>query len=455
MMNILAAFFLVLTMNSRPAYGLQPFTPYVGENWVVLYWQADEETGIIPLSKYLILRSPDGVSYTVTGTTYIGAGGVVTDTRSFWDQGLTASTMYTYKIEAPVVSGTFVVESGPFTVTTSGAKVPFGTVFTQSGGRMVGTKFKGWVRLNWSTNPFPGEAFVSIYKIFRATHPDGTAWTALPNAVNTGTFLDDDDDDRLLERQPYYYMVFPCCPDRRPSLVTGTPFLPARGQGLPVARTDAAAGPRAIRLSWDLAIPGSYTAAIKYVVFRSDDGGSSFHALGPPSCVQGQYAACHGAGGSNGVGPPVGEFEFVDLTPPTYGRTYVYVIRPLDSGGNLGEAYRTVVIDVPLPANRLFLDRNQFKPPVENVSVHFQITEPGLVRISVFTLTGERVATLHEAQYSGSFSADTPFNSLDEGLFLKPWNGTNVAGELVGSGAYLVVLEINKSRDIRTIAVIR
>ncbi len=473
MMNILAALFLTLG-GAHAAPWPAPMTTLVGESWTVLCWDAGNDESANSITEYRVFRSENGVDFAVAGTVYVSSTGSASDTRAFWDRGLTAATTYTYTVQA--LSATATVYSDPVsatTVPTDLAKLPFGaTVFTQSG--------DGWVRLNWSANPYPGEVGVSIYTIFRTTHPDGSGWTKML-VENAETFLDDDLDRAAPGRQPlvnlktYYYMFFPCCPDRCPSFFTAVPFLPAAGQGTPTARSDASAGPRAVRLKWGPAIPGSYTAALKYVVFRSDNGGSSFHALGPPSCVQGQWAACYGDGGSNGAGPPVGtlqfvdcsnavgpvgprvgEFEFVDCTVPTYGKRYVYVIRPVDSAGNLGEAYRTVLIDVELPKNRLFLNRNKFRPAAgEKVEVAFQITEPGRVRISVFTLTGELVRRLYDGQHQGGFTVDTPFNSLDEGLLLDPWDGTNDSRALVSSGAYLVVLEINKSRDIRAVVVIR
>ena len=229
-------------------------------------------------------------------------------------------------------------------------------------------------------------------------------------------------------------MFVPCCPDRRPSFLSAIPFRPASGRGQPVARMDPS-GPRAVRLSWTAATNGSFAPLAGYAIFRSDDGGSSLLRLNPTPCT---------------------DLFFVDLTVPTYGKRYLYIIRPIDAAGNLGDAYPSTIIDVVLPTNRTYLNRNRMRPARgERLDIIYQITEPGRLRVSVWTQAGELVRKLYDQDQQGPYTQDTPFNSHNYGLPPLVWDGTNGNGELVASGVYLVVLEVNRKRDFRTVAVIR
>lgn len=423
--------------------------------WVLLTWTATAvESASTQATYYRVERSESGGGFALAGVAYPGTDIGLTDTRAFWDRALTAGQVYTYRVVAVALTSSVyydpaacrndeagclaaaessAVYSETVSATTMSGGERFGTVFAESG--------DGWVSLSWTSDPFPGEVGVSIYRIYRGTRSDAVDWT-LSEARSTDRFLD----RGVSNLQPYCYMFFPCCPERAPSFVVATPFRPARGHGVPTARTNAAAGPRGVKVNWDWRAEWDAPAAegypvVEFALFRSDDGGSSFFELPHRVPVQ----------------PAVVTYEYDDFVPQ-YGQRYFYVIRPVDSAGNLGLAYRTVTIDVELPANRIFMNRNAFRPREnESVDVAFQITEPGRVRISVFTLTGELVRRLYDRRHDGAFTPDAPYNSLDSGLPAADtrWDGSNDSGELVGSGAYFVVLEINKQRDIRSVAVIR
>lgn len=213
-------------------------------NWSVLAWPAtyDEET--VGCKYYLVHRSEDGIGYSLAGTAYAGSGNGLTDTRSFWDRGLTSGKVYTYRVvgvSSTVFSDPFScrasphecflapvsasVYSAPVSATAMSGSEPVGTVFSESG--------DGWVRLTWNTVPFPGEQGVSIYRIFRATLASGGEWTEMVVA-NTSSFLDLD----LANLQSYYYMFFPCCPERSPSYLSAIPFARGRGNGTPTVQVE-------------------------------------------------------------------------------------------------------------------------------------------------------------------------------------------------------------------------
>jgi len=397
-----------------------PITPIAGDNWVLLGWFADQEA-VDPTLGYPVVREGE-----VVGTVFPESGGSCAynqlDSRVFWDTGVTNGLSYSYWVGRFAGASTVWSDTVSFTLTAAGALGSFGPVKAQSGDR--------YVKLQWtlySSCAGPEQGGVSMYRIFRSTHP-----SFCNRSLYEVTLSDYYLDTNLVNLTPYYYMVFPCCPDRMPSLVSAWPYVWARGQGIPWANTDPAA-PRAVRLTWDPARPGSYQPVTMYAVFRSDDGGATMLR----------------------VGTAVGQLTFIDIIP-VYGHRYLYLIRPIDAEGNLGEAYRLIILDVPQPINRLFLHRNRFRPGLsESLPISYQLTETGRVRIAVFTPTGERVRRLYESDISGSFSPNAPYNSVDRGVPFIRWDGANDAGELVASGPYLIVLEINRARDIRTVAVIR
>ncbi len=242
-------------------------------------------------------------------------------------------------------------------------------------------------------------------------------------------------------------MLFADSPDRSPVFLSVTPNLRARGVDLPVARRDPT-GPRAVRLAWTPAIPGTYAPVSAYAIYRSDDGGSTTQLVGTVWTTGPPATDCAG----NALPPHL----FVDCSIPAYGKRYVYIIRPVDAQGQLGDAYPVAIIDVVQPTNRTSISRNAFRPGRgESANVIYQVTEPGRVRVTVMTQTGEVVKRLLDAEVRGAYTTDIPFNSRDQGLAPLVWDGTNDRGEVVASGAYFVVLEIGKSRDFRAVAVIR
>jgi len=400
-----------------------------GDGWVVLTWSATAvEVGGEAVG-YQVWRSADAINYAPAGTASVLGSGAIgeSDTRAFWDRGLVNGVSYSYRLQVLGACGASAYSDPPVVVMpmTTTALVDSGksgTVFAQPG--------DGYAKLSWTSNPFPGELGANSFNIWRGTTAAGPFAQIPLSPVTNASFTFD---SGLANMQAYWYMVFPCCPERRPSFLSVVPYRPASGHGQPLARMDPS-GPRAVRLTWPPATPGSY-AIVGYAIYRSDDGGGTLARVGT-------------------VG--AGTYAFVDLTVPTYGKRYVYVIRPIDSAGNVGDAYPTVLIDVVLPTNRTYLNRNRIRPARgEVLEIVYQVTEPGRVRVSIWTQAGELVAKLFDGDLRGPFTVDTPYNSHDRGVPPILWNGTNDRGELVGSGVYLVVLEVNGKRDFRTEAVLR
>jgi hypothetical protein len=308
------------------------------------------------------------------------------------------------------------------TMLTDGGR--FGTVYAEAG--------NGQVRLRWNATTYGTEAQPpTAWRVSRWAGPGSAVWYDLQTVYGIGEAFDA---GGLVNGTEYRYMVQPCCPDRLPSYVSATPYLPARGNARPVVMTSPDCA-RGVRVTWEPAVAGTYTPVSGYAVFRSDDGGATLGRAGTTAA---------------------NVLTFLDCTVPVYGKRYLYLIRPIDANGNLGDAYPSALIDVVLPTIRTYPDRNRFRPGLgERVHIVFQTTEAGRVRVSIWSPGGEKVRSLLDEEITGSFSADTPYNSRDR---LRPplvWDGANDAGELVGSGAYLIAIEVNGNRDFRAVAVLR
>jgi len=413
--------------SSQAENQVQP-SGWAGDQWAVLVWHplpVEIEPSIV---SWQVWRSEDGTTYVPAGFEGVDTGGSLAteDTRAFWDRGLTNGKTYFYRIQALDACAAVTISDPPTVV----KPMPASSLPNagQSGvvSILPGT---GYVKLSWPANPYP-EPTVDRFFIHRSLSAGGPS-TTIMTVIGAGVTYD----YGLVNGLTYWYMVVPCCPNRRPSFLSGVPMQPARGQGQPTARMDPS-GPRAVRLDWLPALDGTFAPLAGYAIFRSDDGGSSTLLAGSV---------------------PASQLTFVDLGVPAYGRRYVYIIRPIDSAGYLGDAYPTTLIDVVLPMNRTFPNRNRMRPARgERVEIIYQITEPGRLRVSVWTQAGEFVKKLYDQEVRGrDITVDIPYNSHNEGLPPLAWDGTNGNGELVASGVYLIVLEVNGKRDFRKVAVVR
>jgi len=430
----------LLAAGSARAVDPPPVLPAIaGDGSVVLLWQLSKDpsysASLDGITSYVVFRTTMTGDWTACATLYNDfAWNSYVNTRSYWDEGLTNGVEYSYVVRAVSrTTGNPYADSATIWVTPqAGFQYSNGPVSVQSGDQ--------WIRLNWDlgTTWWTAEPGVTQYRVFRATDPGLLGRNSVPASLHEEIPVDASYIDLagLINKVSYYYMVFPVYPDRTPFIVKAVPFRPISSSGQPVARMDGSA-PRRIRITWSPAPAPDLTQSdvlTGYAVFRSDDGGGTMKQI---------------------FWTNSSTLSVLDDVP-AYGKRYVYLIRPVDIVGRLGDAYPLAIIDVELPSNRLYLNHNRFRPRLgETLSTTFQITEAGRVRVSVISLTGEKIKTLYDRDHAGKFSADAPFNSLYAGLPPLVWNGSNESGRLVGSGAYLVVLEIGKNRYIGSVAVIR
>jgi hypothetical protein len=132
------------------------------------------------------------------------------------------------------------------------------------------------------------------------------------------------------------------------------------------------------------------------------------------------------------------------------GETRTYLIRafdaPPDAPGATHETPYPPVKVASLSAHTA-LDRNALRPfgaPNEQkVLVQYVVTEPGRVTIKVYSLAGTFVKQLLD---------DDRVTGLYRDLY---WDGTNMNGQLVASGVYLVTTKMSNRQEVAKIAVIK
>ncbi len=113
-------------------------------------------------------------------------------------------------------------------------------------------------------------------------------------------------------------------------------------------------------------------------------------------------------------------------TLPSYAIPYYYKLQSEDSTGNMGNPGNAMAVTaVSIRENNtteLFdyrLEQNYPNPFNATTMIPFSLKEEGSVTISLYTMTGERVATLASAHYSkGSYEVNADLGHLASGIYL-------------------------------------
>ena len=116
--------------------------------------------------------------------------------------------------------------------------------------------------------------------------------------------------------------------------------------------------------------------------------------------------------------------NFLDYAVPSAG-TYYVKVKALDGAGNWSPwASFSYVLN--FPQTSVIPEGNYFNPRLGGqMTVRYDINQPGRVKIRLFTLRGELVKTLVDAQ-------------MQAGHYTVPWAGLNSSGEMVATGVYLL-----------------
>jgi hypothetical protein len=91
---------------------------------------------------------------------------------------------------------------------------------------------------------------------------------------------------------------------------------------------------------------------------------------------------------------------------------------------------------------RATLGANQPNPFNPHTTIPFALTEPGRARLAVYDLAGRLVRVLVDARVTA-------------GAHTASWDGTNAAGDAVGSGVYLYRLEAGRSTETRRMMLLK
>lgn len=82
---------------------------------------------------------------------------------------------------------------------------------------------------------------------------------------------------------------------------------------------------------------------------------------------------------------------------------------------------------------------NPFNP---NTTIAFELYQHGLVRLDIFNLVGQRVATLLNGP-------------LDAGTYHTTWNGKDEYGNTLPSGTYVVYLQAGTQKESRSMTLLK
>ncbi|MCX8094352.1 MAG: hypothetical protein N3E50_09350, partial [Candidatus Goldbacteria bacterium] len=184
-----------------------------------------------------------------------------------------------------------------------------------------------------------------------------------------------------------------------------------------------------VLLTWDAAIPGGVNgySLVGYNVYRSSDNGATYVKL-----------------------TTVANTTFTDTTT-NWDNIYFYLVKTLDSEGNEDAVYPFIKVELPLPKNRLRVYSNLIDlAKSQQLKLRYVLIKKGKVKINIYTLSGGLVRNLVDYEYTGFVSEQDPYESPD-----FYWDGKNDKGVFVSSGIYLIVMEIEGTRVIEKVAVVR
>ncbi len=94
-------------------------------------------------------------------------------------------------------------------------------------------------------------------------------------------------------------------------------------------------------------------------------------------------------------------------------------------------------------SNDLYVSKNMFNPGTDSVDIQVtSVNFPNTLSVRVYNTAGELVRILAQADITGPFTQT------------YTWDGTNVGGQKVGSGVYLILFKGNQfQKTARVLAV--
>jgi fibronectin type 3 domain-containing protein len=338
----------------------------------------------------------------------------------FEDMGInTYSASYDYKILPVDSMGNNGAVNSTYSITTDMIKDPPGVLFARPGDKAV--------TLIWT------KVSPNSYNIYRSTIP-GVYGAPVAYGIVFDQKQYTDQNSGLVNKNTYYYTIAAVTnmgEGPRSMEVSAMPYTPASVLGIS-AVTVAILNKKDVLLAWTPAIPGDYPIS-GYNVYRSHDDGANYTLLTTTVSTVTTY---------------------ID-TATDWDNTYFYMIKVLDGNLNEDAVYDIASVALPLPTNRLRLYRNMVDLKSTDAAANklkwqYVIIKNGKVRVTVHTLNGSYVKTLLDTAVTGDLSPTNPFQSD-----FMYWDGTNAAGKQVASGVYLLIMELEGSKTVAKVAVIK
>jgi len=124
------------------------------------------------------------------------------------------------------------------------------------------------------------------------------------------------------------------------------------------------------------------------------------------------------------------------------------VTGPGGSTGEVKESYIKVsdpgtgVVNSSAIPHKFHLYQNFPNPFNSSTEIKYDIAEPSMVRINIYSMMGEKIADLVDSY-------------IQRGSYSVVWNGKNVSGANVPSGIYFVLIEAGKFTDKKKILLVK
>lgn len=386
---------------------------------VILSWKA-------PTALYTYNSGP--ISYNIYRKTSGDFGSPIINTTStvYSDYGIdtgcdTCNVQYTYLVKSVDSAGHEDVSTATYPITISNVLAPPVTLIARAGNRQV--------TLIWR------EASGGTYNIYRSTSPAGFTRPIVYDYPFSNKQYDDTDPS-LINKIPYFYAVSSVTDSGEGPKSAAVSAAPYEAPSLTYSAVSATVqgNYKNILLSWTPAVaapPDQGYDVLGYNIYRSNDGGATYQ-----------------------------ELSFVTQTAkPAYtdsatqwNNTYLYRITVVDANLNEDTAYDIATVTLPLPQNKFIIYNNLVDLSKGGaMKWRYYIVKSSRIKVTVYTLSGAFVKTLLVTEKNDpTITTNSPFQS-DE----YTWDGTNAVNKKVASGVYILIMELDNSKVVDRIAVVR
>ncbi len=287
------------------------------------------------------------------------------------------------------------------------------------------------IRINWAAPAYdagkPNVNPVIGYRVYRST--DGINFTPIASINSAGTRIYIDPD---LPSGTYYYAITLRYWGSQNSKESGpkaavieSKFTSANSNPITIGPTSvsfanmsAMISRNDVTLQWRTE---SEENSYQWLVERSDDGGQNYTQIGTVPAR------------GNSTVPTDYEYRDNNLAG---GKVFFYRLGEQDLNGDI--TYYGPISVGPLAGRPAFYALGQAQPNPFNrtASISYQLKEPGRVSIRVYSITGQLIKTLVDANQEADY-------------YTAVWDGTNNNGQKVAAGVYLYRMDAGGFSDMK------